>query len=1474
MGNRDVDFVIRARDEASRAIDAVNASLDALAKAEETVKAGGANVDTLLGQLGVELEKLKAASKGLTGLADVATSMEKLQGVIGGMEAKFASTTAQFQTFAAEVNKASGTVDVLKVAFDKSTASLTLEKETLAKLTAEFKLTADAVAKATATMEAFPAAEQKSIATTEKLVALQDKQAASLDKLRAKLAAKSTPTTDADVAAYQRLEARITSAEAALSKTTSKLDAARSKTVELGAANTAAAASIDGLRQKETELNGAIERSGAAVKTFTSDVAGLKGQLTDAEKRQAQMTAGFSKLLGVLEADAGKIEAAKTAFAAMASEANTVGAKLGVAAVSIENVGIASKKSAADIKLVSDALKGIDKTGSIKIPTIDIPAASVANYKALITQVRESKTAFGTARDEATRLGKEIATAATPTRDLATSFVLAKSNAAQANATFLATGQALGQFRGQASGSFLALEKTVTALNSTGSAGTNAGAGLRSTAGAIQGVASSATGATAGAHSLAGGLTSIYGESRQAMSWLQRLRGELLGLFASYAGVQGLISGFQAVVTAIRAVESATNRISVAFNQNFGQAATAMTDLRVQSLRLGQSFQTTTNEFSKFAIAANEAKFSTEGTDKIFRSISESGRVLKLNTEQLSGVFLALTQMLSKGKVTSEELRRQLGDRLPGAFNIMAKAVGVTTSELDAMMKKGQVLADEKTMTRFAEEMTKSFGAQLPAALKSTSFQLDQFFNLLEQSALRVSEGGFDKGLREALTKLNALFNNRDGRDFFLAIGAAAGRLIGVFGTLAENAGTIARALAALVAIKVGTALASMAISAVQTAAGLRTVEGAATALNTATGITPAILLRVATGFTSLSAASAATAVRIAAVGVEIRSMALTLTGVAGQTNILTRSMAAIGATFTAARVGIAGFGTSVLGLGAAFSTASVGAIAMRTSVAVLTPLTLAFSAAARLASVTVGTLFRALGGIPGILASVAVYFAGEWLAGLAGKVDSTTTAIDEHKRIVEEVGKAYDGAANKASNWQASLKTVTGDQITANVRKQKEIFEAARESAKSYYLSIANSAKLAGSAEAEQVKQLQSSFGKGSITASKFREELEKIYTATKNDNLRQYMEGLLEIGRGAESASQRLSEAADVAKKYGAATPDLGKGVEPLKRTADAAVYTAEMISHLEDAEKARETQTKKTTAATGDAAKGLTELSNAKGGMTDIADAAKKVGDGLTDVGKEGKKAADETKKVGDASGSMDKLAAAGGNAATSVRNVADQATKSADSSVWSSISSAASTAWSAIVSSASSLWSSLTSGFSSAVNSVKGFFADLAATAKGYLDSVIAYLSSVISKAIEAARAVANAASGSGSTTARAEGGPVYGPGTATSDSILARLSTGEFVVRAKAVAAYGLGFLHNVNSMRYMPAYAGGGAVGRVSQFTTATQGALQSVGRPFSLVLDGKTFGGLTAPEDTAQALIRFSRARQARSAGRKPNWD
>jgi len=74
-----------------------------------------------------------------------------------------------------------------------------------------------------------------------------------------------------------------------------------------------------------------------------------------------------------------------------------------------------------------------------------------------------------------------------------------------------------------------------------------------------------------------------------------------------------------------------------------------------------------------------------------------------------------------------------------------------------------------------------------------------------------------------------------------------------------------------------------------------------------------------------------------------------------------------------------------------------------------------------------------------------------------------------------------------------------------------------------------------------------------------------------------------------------------------------------------------------------------------------------------------------------------------------------------------------------------------------------------------------------------------------------QAIRNAAKANGTLPAFASGGLISGPGTGTSDSILARVSNGEYMMSAAAVGAYGTDLLDQMNSLS-LPAFAAGGPV--------------------------------------------------------------
>jgi hypothetical protein len=121
---------------------------------------------------------------------------------------------------------------------------------------------------------------------------------------------------------------------------------------------------------------------------------------------------------------------------------------------------------------------------------------------------------------------------------------------------------------------------------------------------------------------------------------------------------------------------------------------------------------------------------------------------------------------------------------------------------------------------------------------------------------------------------------------------------------------------------------------------------------------------------------------------------------------------------------------------------------------------------------------------------------------------------------------------------------------------------------------------------------------------------------------------------------------------------------------------------------------------------------------------------------------------------------------------------------------------------------------------------------------------------------------------------AGGGQIFGAGTSTSDSIPARLSHGEFVVKAAAVKAYGADLFHSLNSMAIRGFAMGGLVPGPgMAPIRFADGGAVKAQHSVVNLSIDGNRFEGLKAPADVAQKLTSYAVSRQTSQTGRRPSW-
>ena len=194
---------------------------------------------------------------------------------------------------------------------------------------------------------------------------------------------------------------------------------------------------------------------------------------------------------------------------------------------------------------------------------------------------------------------------------------------------------------------------------------------------------------------------------------VNQVKSSLAGLkssFLSVAGALGAGLGFAQLISNLR--ETAT-QLSVAKNtlENVSRVTKVYSDginemnvevsnyrenltfVKRLSKEYGQDLVALMTNFAQFTSACKKTDLALEDQKKVYEALTRAAAYYHMSADRTKDMMNAVTQMMSKGKVAAEELRRQLGNALPGAFNLMAAAMGVSNVELDKMMREGKVIA-------------------------------------------------------------------------------------------------------------------------------------------------------------------------------------------------------------------------------------------------------------------------------------------------------------------------------------------------------------------------------------------------------------------------------------------------------------------------------------------------------------------------------------------------------------------------------------------------------------------------------------------------------------------------------------------------------------------------------------------------------------------------------------------------------------
>lgn len=213
------------------------------------------------------------------------------------------------------------------------------------------------------------------------------------------------------------------------------------------------------------------------------------------------------------------------------------------------------------------------------------------------------------------------------------------------------------------------------------------------------------------------------------------------------ASLNNLALAIKAIAASAVIKEFAQANVAI---ENFERGITALTGstddaareleyIRDVSDRLGLNLQRTADSYLSLSAATRGTTLEGEQTRVIFEAISGAMGLLGKSSADTEGALLAVQQIVSKGIVSMEELRQQLGERLPGAFQIAADSMGLTTRELNDLVASGNLTAEE-FLPKFARGIEEAFGNL--GRVDSFSAAINRLQNALTEASITVGDAG------------------------------------------------------------------------------------------------------------------------------------------------------------------------------------------------------------------------------------------------------------------------------------------------------------------------------------------------------------------------------------------------------------------------------------------------------------------------------------------------------------------------------------------------------------------------------------------------------------------------------------------------------------------------------------------------------------------------------------------------------------
>lgn len=292
----------------------------------------------------------------------------------------------------------------------------------------------------------------------------------------------------------------------------------------------------------------------------------------------------------------------------------------------------------------------------------------------------------------------------------------------------------------------------------------------------------------------------LNGESRESLGIFERMRGQILAVGASYVGVFGAANLTSGLFDAQRAMDGIIAKFTVGFGGDKNKAAQEFEFVKKVANDLGLDLKSLANDYSQLTVSTVGTNLEGQRTRDIFLSVAKASRVLNLSADDTSGIIKALTQIVSKGTVMSEELRGQIGERLPGALQLMANGTKVTTKELLKLMEQGKLSSE--ALVNFARALSEKVSPGVDAASKTASASVLRLGNAWFELQGKINQSGLMDAMGKSIDEMVGVLRDPATIQAIVQFAKALGEVVvSVVKFIKNNPDTIINSLKILVGL-------------------------------------------------------------------------------------------------------------------------------------------------------------------------------------------------------------------------------------------------------------------------------------------------------------------------------------------------------------------------------------------------------------------------------------------------------------------------------------------------------------------------------------------------------------------------------------------------------------------------------------------------------------------------------------------------